>query len=484
MDLLCKSYGGISDEEEDENGKIQLTTTTLTYPVNSQCTQSLMSHKEDYNGGIQLQGPVLPQPKRAKFENWNPSTNSYNGGIQLQVPILPQPQRAKFENSNPSTNSQTKDSLPGRYVSKRERAAMVAVEKISEPSTMALPNRSPVLGSILDSVLPHDIFSALRDQTKVYRNMIHTPERLSIVLDGHKRSVNAVQWSTSHAHLLASAGMDQTVCIWNVWSRDQKKARVLSCHHGAVKDVKWSPYGLFVLSCGYDCTSRLIDVERGIETQVFNEDQVVGVVKFHPHNYNLFLSGGSKGHLKIWDIRAGKVVHNYLRNLDPILDAEFAVDAKRIISSSDVSKSNISENSIIVWDVSREIPLSNQVYGEAYTCPSIRCHPSDTKFIAQSNGNYIAIFSTKPPFGLDKYWRYEGHSVSGFPIKCNFSLDGEKVISGSSDGYIYVYDSKSCKIIRKIKVYDEACVDAVFHPVLSNIVASCSWSGQVSVAVT
>lgn len=163
------------------------------------------------------------------------------------------------------------------------------------------------------------------------------------------------------AHLLVSAGMDQTVCIWNVWSRDQKKARILSCHHGAVKDVKWSPYGLFVLSCGYDCTSRLIDVERGIETQVFNEDQVVGVVKFHPHNYNLFLSGGSKGHLKIWDIRSGKVVHNYLRNLDPILDAEFAVDAKRIISSSDVSKSNISENSIIVWDVSREIPLSNQV---------------------------------------------------------------------------------------------------------------------------
>ncbi|XP_015071883.1 WD repeat-containing protein 25 [Solanum pennellii] len=436
MDLLCKVYGGTSDEEDD-------------------------------NGGIHLQRPILPQPKRAKFENFHQVGN--------HVPLY---------KSNPSTNLPAQASLPGRYISKRERAAMASVEKVPDLSTTVSPNSSPVLGSILDSVLPHNILSALRDQTKVYANMIHTPERLSVVLDGHKRSVNAVQWSTSHAHLLASAGMDQTVCIWNVWSRDQKKARVLNCHHAAVKDVKWSPYGLFVLSCGYDCTSRLIDVEKGTETQVFNEDQVVGVVKFHPDNYNLFLSGGSKGHLKIWDIRAGKVVHQYVRNPDPILDAEFTVDAKRIISSSDTSKSNISENSIMVWDVSREIPLSNQVYGEAYTCPSIRCHPSDPKFIAQSNGNYIAIFSTKPPFGLDKYKRYGGHSVSGFPIKCNFSLDGDKVISGSSDGYIYVYDSNTCKLIRKIKAYNEACIDVVFHPVMSNVVASCSWSGQVSVAVT
>lgn len=58
------------------------------------------------------------------------------------------------------------------------------------------------------------------------------------------------------------------------------------------------------------------------------------------------------------------------------------------------------------------------------------------------------------------------------------------MISGSSDGYIYVYDSNTCKLIRKIKAYNEACIDVVFHPVMSNVVASCSWSGQVSVAVT
>lgn len=136
---------------------------------------------------------------------------------------------------------------------------------------------------------------------------------------------------------------------------------MLNYHNAAVKDVKWSQQGHFILSCGYDCTSRLIDVEKGVETQVFREDQIVGVIKFHPDNSNLFLSGGSKGHIKLWDVRTGKVVHDYNRKLGPILDVEFTMNGKQFISSSDVSLSNVSENAIIVWDVSREVPLSNQV---------------------------------------------------------------------------------------------------------------------------
>lgn len=283
------------------------------------------------------------------------------------------------------------------------------------------------------------------------------------------------------AHLLASAGMDSVTCIWNVWNGQQKKARSFTYHNAAIKDVKWSPEGQFILSCGYDCSSRLVDVEKGSETQVFLEDQAVTAIKFHPHNSSLFLSGGSKGFLKLWDIRLGKVVHQYTRRLGPILDIEFMVDGKQFISSSDVSTSNLSENSLIVWDVSREVPLSNQVYAEAYTCTCVRCHPFEPSFVAQSNGNYIAIFSTKHPFRLDKYKRFESHGVFGFPIRCGFSSDGEILASGSSDGNIYFYSFGSSNLLKKIKAYDQPCVDVAFHPLFPNVIASCSWSGDVSV---
>lgn len=283
------------------------------------------------------------------------------------------------------------------------------------------------------------------------------------------------------AHLLASCGMDSSIYIWNVFHTEQKKARVLNLHTAAVKDIKWSENSLSLLSCGYDCTSRLIDIEKGMEMKVFKEDEVVAVVKFHPNNCNLFLSGGSKGVIRLWDIRSGKVVNEYVRGLGPILDLEFMNDTKKFISSSDESKSNVSENSIVVWDVSRQVPLSNQIYVEAYTCPCIRHHPHDPYFIAQSNGNYIAIFSSKSPFKLDKYKRFESHSVSGFPIKCNFSPDGKKLASGSSDGCIYFYNPKTCHLINKINAFKQPCVDVAFHPVLSNVIASCSWNGEISV---
>ncbi|KAH1121006.1 hypothetical protein J1N35_004166 [Gossypium stocksii] len=401
------------------------------------------------------------------------------------LPFRPS-KRPKPEYLFPTLDLQKREEapLPGRYVSKRERALAGAVSQAHEPNPIHRDHHVinlSVLGSISELDLPHDVLSSMRHKPKDRTQLSQIPGKLSVALHGHAKAVNAVHWSPTHVHLLASAGMDQTICIWNVWSRGQEKARVFSFHNAAVKDVKWSQQGPFVLSCGYDCSSRLIDVEKGLESLIFRDDQVVGVIKFHPDDSNLFLSGGSKGRLRLWDVRTGKVVHEYIRGLGPILDVEFSTDGKQFVSSSDVAGSNISENSIIVWDISRQVPLSNEVYAEAYTCPCVRYHPFDPYFVAQSNGNYIAIFSSKPPFKLDKYKRYESHGVSGFPIKCNFSLDGEKLASGSSDGSIYLYNSRSSVLVKKIKAYEEACVDIAFHPILSNVIASCSWNGDVSV---
>ncbi|XP_047317287.1 WD repeat-containing protein 25-like [Impatiens glandulifera] len=379
----------------------------------------------------------------------------------------------------PTQPPSTETLITGRYISKRERAALAAVTTSSESTSLTTVSISP--GSISDSDIPRDILNLARNQGKAHMRLGEMPERLTVVLNGHSKCVNAVEWSETHAHLLASAGMDHTISIWNVWSRNNKKARVISSHNAAVKDVKWSKNGLSILSCGYDCSTRLTDVDTGLETQIFKEDQVVDVIKYHPDNSNLFLSGGSKGFISLWDIRLGETVHQYKRGLGPILDLEFNTDTKQFISSTDISRSRISENSIIVWDISREIPLSNQVYAEAYTCPCTRRHPLESYFVAQSNGSYIAIFSSRPPFKLDKYKRYEGHGVSGFPIKCSFNMKGDILASGSSDGCLYLYNSKSSRLVKKIKAYEQACIDVSFHPVIPNVIASCSWNGDVSV---
>ncbi|XP_010533521.1 PREDICTED: WD repeat-containing protein 25 isoform X2 [Tarenaya hassleriana] len=390
MDLLCNSYADSSDEELEHQ-------TGMRPPP-----------------GTANETPPSKRPRPSPGHPYN----------SFQRP----PFYCSY--SDPQTSSAV--SIPGRYVSKRERS----------------------LHKSLPSGLNRDQGSDL---------------------------VQNISAASPTVHLLASAGLDGAVYVWNVWSKDKKKARAFHCHDAPVKDVKWSKQGLSMLSCGYDCSSRLVDVEKGIQIQTFKEDQVVGVVKFDPDNYNTFLSGGLKGSLRLWDIRTNKVVHEYIRDLGPILDVEFVNGGERFISSSDVSSGNTSENAIIVWDIKREVPLSNQVYSEAYTCPCIKRHPRDPIFVAQSNGNYIAIFSTNPPFKLNKYMRYESHWVSGFPVKCSFSPDGQTLASGSADGSIYIYGYKSSDVIKKIKAYEQPCLDIAHHPVLSNVIASCSWDGEVSI---
>ncbi|CAN0826728.1 WD repeat-containing protein 25 [Linum grandiflorum] len=440
------------------------------------------SNCSDDDGDDELHLRAIPNPN----ETGPPPSQSHS---QPQCSASGNPPMAKRQRLGYIVNPQIDPPVPGRYVSKRERAILSQSDVVPEqPTNIVNQNQnqysatvdSPVFGSIKDSDLPSGILSTLRRRNECGK-LSKIPERMSTALNSHTKAVNALNWSSYHAHLLASAGMDHTLRIWNVWNRSQKIARIFRFHTAAVKDAKWSPHGFTVLSCGYDCSSRLIDVEKGLQTQIFKEDQAVAVVKFHPQNSSLFLSGGSTGKIRLWDIRTGNVVHEYKRGLGPILDVEFTNNGNQFISSSDVSGSNVTENAIVVWDVSREVPLSNQVYVEAFTCPCIRCHPYDQSFVAQSNGDYIALFSLRPPFKLDKYKRYAKHGVSGFPVKCNFSLDGEMIVSGSSDGSIYFYNYKSSELVRKIKAYDQPCTDVVFHPVMSNVIASSSWDGCISI---
>ncbi|CAH8279659.1 unnamed protein product [Arabidopsis lyrata] len=453
MDLICNSYGNDSDDEPEPVSNERLTSEIATAPSIPSKRPYPVPEERQYKP------PRRPYPPHGSYSD--PQTSS---SVSVPVPVP----------------------VPGRYVSKRERSLLASVSTIPTQDQSSDLNQKPsssptVLGSISDSDVPRHVLSSVTHRPKGSSLRTEMPSRMSISLTGHTKAVTAIDWSTSHVHLLASAGLDSVAYVWNVWSNDKKKVRAFLHHNAPVKDVKWSKQGLSLLSCGYDCMSRLFDVERGVEIQSFKEDQVIGVVKFNPDHCSVFLSGGSKGSLRLWDIRANKIVHEYIRDLGPILDVEFIAGGKRFISSSDVSGRNISENAVMIWDISREVPLSNQVYVEAYTCPCIKRHPQDPVFIAQSHGNYAAIFSTNPPFKLNKYKRFEGHWVAGFPIKCNFSPDGETLISGSSDGSIYMYSYKSTELIKKLKAYEQPCVDVSYHPVLPNVVAACSWNGQVSV---
>lgn len=48
---------------------------------------------------------------------------------------------------------------------------------------------------------------------------------------------------------------------------------------------------------------------------------------------------------------------------------------------------------------------------ERYTCTRLRMHPSEAQFVSQTQGGYIALFSTIKPYKMNKCKRFDAHQV-------------------------------------------------------------------------
>lgn len=72
-----------------------------------------------------------------------------------------------------------------------------------------------------------------------------------------------------------------------------------------------------------------------------------------------------------------------------------------------------------------DFPLNSFGHQERYTCPSLALHPLEESFVAQTNGNYMAVFASQQPYRMNKRRRYEGHKVSN-----NCCLKGVEEVGG------------------------------------------------------
>ncbi|EDO35567.1 predicted protein [Nematostella vectensis] len=306
-----------------------------------------------------------------------------------------------------------------------------------------------------------------------------SPRKSRLKIQAHTSGVNRLDWNPVYTNLLASCSMDNSVRVWDTYLNGIC-VKSHTFHGGAVKDVKWSPGGMQLLSCGYDKSSRLIDIHTaGCQVSLFHQNDYVTCVQYHPIDRNVFLTGGARNGIKSWDIRTGNVITEYHAAFGQVQALAFLPNGQEFFSAAEVIRRNSTDKGIMAWDFISTAILSNQIYQEAFTCTSLKVHPSGCQFIAQSNGNYLAIFSTKRPYKLNKYKRYEGHKVSAYWIGCDFSPDGTLVLSASADGSVYVYNEQSSRLVTSLPGHSGVCMDVSFHPTLPSTVASCGVDGSI-----
>ncbi|KAJ3405659.1 hypothetical protein HDU80_001000 [Chytriomyces hyalinus] len=119
-------------------------------------------------------------------------------------------------------------------------------------------------------------------------------------LKGHGWDVKCLDWHPTKA-LLASGSKDHLVKLW-----DPKSGNALSTlygHKNTILSLKWNQNGNWLVTASRDQLLRVYDIRTMKELQTFKgHAKEVSSVAWHPFTETLFVSGGSDGAIKYWDV--------------------------------------------------------------------------------------------------------------------------------------------------------------------------------------
>ena len=269
--------------------------------------------------------------------------------------------------------------------------------------------------------------------------LLYDPETLTQV--AHLAGEFGALWTITFSPdgtLLASAGGDSNIRLWNIATQEQIHA--FTAHNSAVRSIDFGPDGTFLASASYDGTVRVWNIEKkrqvaALDIQKLTEHNPTQVI-FSP-NGSLVAISVHNGQLILWDFQTQKI----LRQIDHQLsfpEIALSLDGKTLLSIA----STDNRGDLKFWDVEtgKQIALQNNTQNRVLTT-----HP---------NRNIVASFNWWHPTPV-RLWDVslktelaqlpvEGnvYSVAFDPVSDQFAL-----ITGGTT--IQIWDIATQKLVRK-----------------------------------
>jgi len=294
-----------------------------------------------------------------------------------------------------------------------------------------------------------------------------------MLLTGHQGEIYTAKFHPE-GNVIASAGFDRQIYMWNVYGECENYAVINSAHAGAIIQLVYNDDGRHFYTASTDKTVGVFDSQTCQRIKRL-KGHTLYVNSCHPARRGppLIVSGSDDCTVRVWDQRYRSSVVN--------MNAIYQVTAVSFGDNSDQVISAGIDNSLKVWDTRKPEKPMLEMTGHNDTVTGMALSPCGSFVLTNAMDNTLRVWDVRP-FATGerctKIFTGHQHNFEKNLLHCAWSPDGELVSAGSADRFVYIWDTNTRKIMYKLPGHLGSVNDVDFHKV-EPIILSASSDKQI-----
>jgi WD40 repeat protein len=270
------------------------------------------------------------------------------------------------------------------------------------------------------------------------------------VLRGHTDWVYQAVFSPD-GHLLASVSSDRTLRLWDVATR--RELKIIRGHEDEVQDVDFSPDGKLLVTGSHDRTARVWRVADLLAPDILTgHTGWIFAVAISPDGQRVATASRDRT-VRLWHTRDGSALA--LRgHEDQILAVAFSPDGKTLASGGD-------DGTLRLWDTQTgsELKLIRNGAGRFQGIRSIAFSPDGSRLAIGANDDEAKLRDSASGELLRSFIGHQNHVLSVV-----FSPDGSRLLTGSADRTARLWDAASGRLLATLRGHADWVWSAKFSP--------------------